>query len=90
MGVTWCIRGSLYGQFCVEKVLKKCSKSAHFYEFLLKTAPFLHIFTNFCKFLLIFYHFFLAYFAQTLQPNPLNPSFHQKTHITLEEKPQKN
>jgi hypothetical protein len=46
--------GVLVAVFAVNSVSKKCPKSAHFYEFLLKTDAFLQLFHEFLQF---FAHF---------------------------------
>jgi len=40
---------------------------------------------NFCQFMFIFYTFFLAYIAQSLQPNVPVPIFSSKTNIATKE-----
>jgi len=57
-------------------------KSLNFFQFLLKSSHFYKFLTTFYAFLPIFDQFFLAYFAQTPQPNSATFIFHSKTTIT--------
>jgi len=65
--------------------MKITSILGHFIAILVHFVQIMQKIVNSCQFLLIFHPFFLAYFAQALQPNALTPIFSSKTNIATKE-----